>query len=64
MLRLEQEFTSPRLRKIDWKCFENFEILYWGRMEEINWMYRVKMKKYYVSQGRKENPTYSMKVEG
>jgi hypothetical protein len=33
-------------------------------MEEISWMDDVKMKKYYVSQRGKENPTYSMKVEG
>lgn len=64
MLRLEQEFTSPRLRKVDRKRLENFEIFCWGRMEQISCMDRVKMKKYYVSQGRKDNPTYSMKVEG
>jgi hypothetical protein len=64
MPRLEQEFTSPRRRKIDRKCLENVEIWCLGRMEEIGWTVCVKMKKYCVSQGGQENPIYSMKVEG
>jgi hypothetical protein len=31
--------------KIDWKYPQSFEIWYWRRMEEINWMYYVKNKK-------------------
>jgi len=33
---------------------ESFEMWWWRRMEKINWVVRVKMKKYYTESRRNE----------